>query len=163
MQQKCVEHGALLADVSASETESQQLLDIRRMAFFAAERLGAMLIEDVCVPRSRLADMIERIERAADRHGVLIATVAHAGDGNLHPVFIYDRDLEDVPADVWAAADEVFRAAIDLGGTLTGEHGVGIIKRRWLAMELGEDSMAVHHAIKNALDPAGILNPGKAI
>src|SRR5580692_1284552 len=163
MQQKCVEHGALLADVSASEAESQQLLDIRRMAFFAAERLGSMLIEDVCVPRSRLADMIERIERAADRHGVLIATVAHAGDGNLHPVFIYDRGLEDVPADVWAAADEVFRAAIDLGGTLTGEHGVGVIKRRWLAMELGEDSMAVHHAIKNALDPAGILNPGKAI
>jgi glycolate oxidase len=163
MQQKCVEHGALLADVSASEAESQQLLDIRRMAFFATERLGSMLIEDVCVPRSRLADMIERIERAADRHGVLIATVAHAGDGNLHPVFVYDRDLEDVPADVWAAADEVFRAAIDLGGTLTGEHGVGIIKRRWLAMELGDDSMAVHHAIKNALDPAGIMNPGKAI
>ena len=107
--------------------------------------------------------MIERIERAADRHGVLIATVAHAGDGNLHPVFIYDRGEQDVPADVWAAADEVFRAAIDLGGTLTGEHGVGIIKRRWLAMELGEDSMAVHHAIKNALDPAGIMNPGKAI
>lgn len=163
MQQKCVEHGALLADVSASEAESQQLLDIRRMAFFATERLGSMLIEDVCVPRSRLADMIERIERAADRHGVLIATVAHAGDGNLHPVFVYDRSLEDVPADVWAAADEVFRAAIDLGGTLTGEHGVGIIKRRWLAMELGDDSMAVHHAIKNALDPAGIMNPGKAI
>jgi glycolate oxidase len=163
MQQKCLEHGALLADVSASEAESQQLLDIRRMAFFAAERLGSMLIEDVCVPRSRLADMVERIERAADRHGVLIATVAHAGDGNLHPVFVYDRGLEDVPADVWAAADEVFRAAIDLGGTLTGEHGVGIIKRRWLAMELGDDSMAVHHAIKNALDPAGILNPGKAI
>jgi glycolate oxidase len=163
MQQLCVEHGALLADVSASEAESQQLLDIRRQAFFAAERLGNMLTEDVCVPRSRLADMVERIEQAADRHGVLIATVAHAGDGNLHPVFVYDRDEQDVPEHVWAAADEVFRAAIDLGGTLTGEHGVGIIKRRWLAMELGDDSMAVHHAIKNALDPAGIMNPGKAI
>jgi len=163
MQQLCAEHGALLADVSASEAESRQLLDIRRQAFFAAERLGNMLTEDVCVPRSRLADMIERIERAADRHGVLIATVAHAGDGNLHPVFVYDRGEQDVPAHVWAAADEVFRAAIELGGTLTGEHGVGIIKRRWLAMELGDDSMAVHHAIKNALDPAGIMNPGKAI
>ncbi len=163
MQQLCAEHGALLADVSASEAESRQLLDIRRQAFFAAERLGNMLTEDVCVPRSRLADMIERIEQAADRHGVLIATVAHAGDGNLHPVFVYDRGEQDVPAGVWAAADEVFRAAIELGGTLTGEHGVGIIKRRWLAIELGDDSMAVHHAIKNALDPAGIMNPGKAI
>jgi glycolate oxidase len=68
-----------------------------------------------------------------------------------------------VPAHVWAAADEVFRAALDLGGTLTGEHGVGILKRRWLAEELGEESMAVHRAIKDALDPAGIMNPGKAI
>jgi len=168
MRDKCLENGASLADVSTSEAESQQLLDIRRMAYPATERLGANLVEDVCVPRSLLPDMVERIERAADRHGVQIATVAHAGDGNLHPVFIYDRVLAEpvlpddgVPASVWAAADEVFRAALDLGGTLTGEHGVGLIKRRWLALELGEDSMAVHRAIKAALDPAGILNPGK--
>ncbi len=163
MREKCAEHGALLADVSTSAAESEQLLDIRRLAFHATERLGTMLVEDVCVPRSRLPDMIERIERAADRHGVLIATVAHAGDGNLHPAFVFDRGQDEVPAHVWAAADEVFRAALDLGGTLTGEHGVGVIKRRWLALELGEDSMAVHRAIKKALDPAGILNPGKAI
>ena len=96
---------------------------------------------------------------------VVIATVAHAGDDNLHPVFIFDRgqDEADVPASVWAAADDVFRSALDLGGTLTGEHGVGTIKRRWLALELGEESMAVHRAIKNALDPAGILNPGKVL
>jgi glycolate oxidase len=165
MRDKCAEHGALLADVSASEEESRQLLDIRRLAYPATERLGATLVEDVCVPRSRLPDMVERIERAADTHGVLIATVAHAGDGNLHPVFVYDRGLAEgeVPASVWAAADEVFRAALDLGGTLTGEHGVGLIKRRWLALEIGEDSLAVHRAIKAALDPAGILNPGKVI
>jgi glycolate oxidase len=162
MRQLCAEHGAVAADVSGSEAESRQLLDLRRLAGLATERLGAMLVEDVCVPRSRLPDMVERIERAAARHGVLIATVAHAGDGNLHPVFVFDHHAE-VPASVWAAADEVFRAALDLGGTLTGEHGVGVIKRRWLAAELGEDSMAVHHAIKAALDPAGIMNPGKAI
>ena len=160
MQRICTEHGALLAEVSDSEAESRQLLDIRRLAGLATERLGAMLVEDVCVPRSRLPDMVDRIERAADRHGVMIATVAHAGDGNLHPVFVFDRQGE-VPASVWAAADEVFRAALDLGGTLTGEHGVGVIKRRWLAAELGEESMAVHRAIKAALDPAGLLNPGK--
>jgi glycolate oxidase len=94
---------------------------------------------------------------------VFIATVAHAGDGNLHPVFVFERGLAEIPEPVWSAADEVFRAALELGGTLTGEHGVGVIKRRWLADELGPESMAVHHAIKNALDPAGILNPGKAI
>jgi glycolate oxidase len=165
MRDKCVEHGALDTDIAASEAESRQLLDLRRLAFYATERLGATLVEDVCVPRSRLPDMVERIERAADRHGVLIATVAHAGDGNLHPVFVYDRALAEaeVPASVWAAADEVFRAALDLGGTLTGEHGVGLIKRRWLALELGEESMDVHRAIKAALDPAGILNPGKVL
>jgi glycolate oxidase len=165
MRAACLEQGALLADVSGNDTESQQLLDIRRMAHGATERLGATLVEDVCVPRSKLPDMVERIERAAGRHGVLIATVAHAGDGNLHPVFVFDREQAraGVPDNVWAAADEVFRAALELGGTLTGEHGVGVIKRRWLAEELGEESMAVHRAIKAALDPAGLLNPGKVI
>ena len=164
MRAACLDHGALLADVSGSEAEARQLLDIRRLAHGATERLGATLVEDVCVPRSRLPDMVERIERAAARHGVLIATVAHAGDGNLHPVFVFDRRAGgEVPDQVWAAADEVFRAALHLGGTLTGEHGVGVIKRRWLAAELGEESMAVHRAIKAALDPAGLLNPGKAI
>src|SRR5215469_2555830 len=165
MRDTCAEHGALLADVSTTEAESQQLLDIRRLSYPAVEQLGATLVEDVCVPRSRLPDMVERIEQAAGRHGVVIATVAHAGDGNLHPVFVFDRGTAeaDVPENVWAAADEVFRAALDLGGTLTGEHGVGLIKRRWLALELGDDSMAVHRAIKNALDPAGLLNPGKVL
>ncbi len=163
MRDICIEHGALLADVSASEAESRQLLDIRRLSYPAIERLGATLVEDVCVPRSRLPEMVECIERAADRHGVMIATVAHAGDGNLHPVFVFDRGLAegDVPPPVWAAADEVFRAALGMGGTLTGEHGVGLIKRQWLALELGEDSLHVHRAIKNALDPTGILNPGR--
>jgi glycolate dehydrogenase FAD-linked subunit len=165
MREICVAEGAVLADVSASEAESRQLLEIRRLSYPAIERLGMTLVEDVCVPRSRLPDMIERIEAAASTHGVLIATVAHAGDGNLHPVFVFDRGLAegDVPASVWSAADEVFRAALELGGTLTGEHGVGLIKRRWLALELGEESMTVHRTIKNALDPAGILNPGKVL
>jgi len=163
MRQLCEAEGAMMADVSSSEDESRQLLDLRRLSYPAVERLGIALVEDVCVPRTLLPEMVQRIEQAAQRHGVLIATVAHAGDGNLHPVFVFDRGLPDVPEQVWSAADEVFRAALDLGGTLTGEHGVGAIKRRWLAEELGAESMAVHHAIKTALDPAGIMNPGKGI
>ncbi len=163
MRDVCAEHGATLADVSASEDESRQLLDLRRLAYPAVERLGVALVEDVCVPRTKLPEMVALIERTAQRHGVFIATVAHAGDGNLHPVFVFARGLPEVPPEVWSAADEIFRAALEIGGTLTGEHGVGMIKRRWLAAELGEESMAVHHAIKNALDPAGIMNPGKML
>jgi glycolate oxidase len=159
----CVREGASMAEVSSTESESRQLLDLRRLSYPAIERLGMALVEDVCVPRSRLPEMVARIEEAGSRHDVFIATVAHAGDGNLHPVFVFDRGLAEVPAAVWAAADEVFRAALDLGGTLTGEHGVGIIKRRWLGEEIGEESMAVHHAIKQALDPLGIMNPGKVL
>jgi glycolate oxidase len=163
MRALCLAEGAAMAAVSGSEDESRQLLDLRRLAYPAIERLGDTLVEDVCVPRTRLPEMVERIERAAARHGVYIATVAHAGDGNLHPAFVFERGLAEVPAPVWSAADEIFRAALELGGTLTGEHGVGTIKRRWLAAELGPESMAVHQAIKHALDPDGIMNPGKAI
>jgi glycolate oxidase len=163
MRDICLQEGAVMAEVSESEAESRELLELRRLSYPALERLGATLTEDVCVPRTRLPDMVQRIEQAALRHGVFIATVAHAGDGNLHPLFVFDRGLPDAPPQVWAAADDIFRAALELGGTLTGEHGVGIIKRRWLAEELGPESMSVHHAIKNAIDPAGIMNPGKVL
>jgi len=163
MREMCLAAGASIAEVSASESESRQLLELRRMSYPAIERLGIALVEDVCVPRSRLPEMVARIEQAAVRHDVYIATVAHAGDGNLHPVFVFDRGLPEVPAAVWSAADEVFRAALELGGTLTGEHGVGMIKRRWLGEELGAESMEVHRAIKHALDPDGIMNPGKVL
>jgi glycolate oxidase len=163
MRELCLAAGASMAEVSASEGESRQLLELRRLSYPAIERLGVALVEDVCVPRTRLPEMVARIDEAAARHDVYIATVAHAGDGNLHPVFVFDRGLPEVPAAVWSAADEIFRAALELGGTLTGEHGVGMIKRRWLGEELGAESMAVHQAIKDALDPDGIMNPGKVL
>jgi glycolate oxidase len=163
MRETCVTAGAVQAVVSGSAAESRELLELRRLAGAAILRLGATLVEDVCVPRTRLPEMVATIGEAARRHGVFIATVAHAGDGNLHPTFVFERGLPEVPAAVWAAADEIFRAALDLGGTLTGEHGVGTIKRRWLRDELGDESMAVHQAIKDALDPLGIMNPGKVL
>jgi glycolate oxidase len=158
-----LEAGAQFAEVSTDPTEAAQLLEIRRLAYPAAERLGSCLVEDVGVPRSKLPDLFDAIDRAASTHGVTILTVAHAGDGNAHPTFVYDRRLGgEVPPEVWSAADEIFRAALSLGGTLTGEHGVGVLKRRWVGLELGDVSLDVHRAIKNGLDPRGILNPGKA-
>ncbi|HEV2637044.1 MAG TPA: FAD-linked oxidase C-terminal domain-containing protein [Actinocrinis sp.] len=159
----CEESGAALVAVSEDEAEAAQLLTVRRAAFTAIERLGACLIEDVCVPRSKLPEMFDAVARIASSHDLTVPTLAHAGDGNLHPVFVFDHTLPEIPAAVWAAAEEVFKVALELGGTLTGEHGVGTLKRHWLEAELGPASMAVHAAIKHALDPLGILNPGKAI
>ena len=163
MARRCREAGATVVAVSEDEAEAAQLLTARRMAFTAIERLGSCLIEDVCVPRSKLPEMSDAVARIAADSGLLVPTVAHAGDGNLHPVFVFDRSLPEIPPQVWSAANEVFQAALALGGTLTGEHGVGTLKRHWLEAELGPASMAVHAAIKHALDPLGILNPGKAI
>ena len=154
--------GASFAELSSDPEESAQLLGIRRMAYPAAERLGACLVEDVCVPRSTAARAARADRAVSARHDVRILTVAHAGDGNVHPTFVFDRQPDGaVPAVVWAAADEIFTYALELGGTLTGEHGVGVLKRRWLPQELGQDVMDLHGLIKNALDPGGILNPGK--
>ncbi|PZG17072.1 FAD-binding oxidoreductase [Nonomuraea aridisoli] len=163
MQRICLDNGASFVAVSSTPEEAEELIGVRRLAYGAKERMGACLVEDVCVPRSKLAEMIIAIEEAAARHGVLIATAAHAGDGNLHPVFIFDHGTLEPPAEVWAAADEVFTTALRLGGTLTGEHGVGLLKRRWLAMEAGPVAAEVQNGIKAVFDPLGILNPGKAI
>jgi len=163
MAEGCRVNGATVVAVSDDEAEAAQLLDVRRMAFVAIERKGACLIEDVCVPRSRLPEMFAAVERIAAAHELSVPTVAHAGDGNLHPVFVFERGLPEIPAAVWTAADEVFRVALELGGTLTGEHGVGTLKRHWLGEELGAETMAAQAAIKHALDPLGIMNPGKAV
>ena len=125
----------------------------------AMAALGTTLIEDVSVPRSALAAMFDEIARVERAYGLTIPTVAHAGDGNLHPNFIFEGP--DVPPVVWEAADELFRAALRLGGTLTGEHGIGVLKRRWLADELGEDQWALQRGIKALFDPENLLNPGK--
>lgn len=116
------------------------------------------------MPRTQLAHMMRFIDELADERGLTICTVAHAGDGNLHPVFIYEGATpRDIPEEIWLAADDVFREALRVGGTLTGEHGVGTLKKRVLAEELGDVGVAVQRAVKAALDPKGLLNPGKAL
>ena len=156
-------HGGV-PERSADAEAGERLLAIRRAFHPAMERRGTVLIEDVAVPRTALPDMFAAIVRIEREHGIPIPTVAHAGDGNLHPNFVYVPDPDDplaVPERVWAAADELFRECLRLGGTLTGEHGVGLLKRRWLRQELGDDAVELQRRIKAVFDPAGILNPGK--
>jgi glycolate oxidase len=152
--------------VSHDREEGERLLTVRRSMHPAMETLGTALIEDVSVPRSALPAMFDEIARVEREHGVVIPTVAHAGDGNLHPNFIFDGvpdefGVVEAPEYIWRAADDLFRAALRLGGTLTGEHGVGVLKRRWLADELGEDQWELQRQIARLFDPQGILNPGK--
>ena len=145
--------------------DAERLFAARRAFHPAMERRGTVLIEDVAVPRSALPEMFAAIERIEREHGIPIPTVAHAGDGNLHPNFVIEGDARDgafqVPERVWAAADALFRECLRLGGTLTGEHGVGLLKRRWLREELGDDAVELQRSIKAVFDPQGILNPGK--
>ncbi|MFJ9174060.1 FAD-binding oxidoreductase [Streptomyces sp. NPDC102360] len=150
-------------ETTADPAEADRLLTARRQALPALERLGRVLIEDIAVPRSRLADAVREITAAAERHDVRIFTFAHAADGNLHPILVLDPDAPGIPDAAWQAAGDIFTAALRLGGTLTGEHGVGTLKRRWLADELGPQQHALQQRIKAAFDPHLILNPGKAL
>jgi glycolate oxidase len=158
---RCFERaGATWTTRSTDAEEAEALFAARRLAYPALERLGPVLTEDVCVPRALVPEMLARIERAAKAHGVHIANIAHAGDGNLHPLIITPED--DASRDrAKRAFDQIIDDAIALGGTVTGEHGVGLLKRRGLHAELQPAVVAMHEAVKNALDPAGIFNPGK--
>ncbi len=142
-----------------ADADAELLWTIRRSMHPAMEAMGTTLIEDVSVPRSALPAMFDEIARIEREYDLVIPTVCHAGDGNLHPNFIFDGD--EVPEVVWRAADDLFRSALRLGGTLTGEHGVGVLKRRWLVDELGDDQWELQRQITRVFDPLGILNPGK--
>ncbi len=147
------------AEVTTDSDEGERLFAIRRSFHPAMSARGTVLIEDVAVPRSQLPAMFAAITAIEQKYGMVIPTVAHAGDGNLHPNFVFDGP--EVPRAVWDAADEMFLACLRLGGTLTGEHGVGILKRRWLRAELGDDQVDLQRELKRVFDPNNILNPGK--
>ncbi|MEO0324812.1 MAG: FAD-linked oxidase C-terminal domain-containing protein [Myxococcota bacterium] len=142
--------------------EGRMLLQARRMALPALERLGTPLLDDVCVPPASLPAMVAACERAAEETGLTIGTFGHAGDGNLHPTIVHDATDPASVAAAERAFDAIVHAALTLGGTVTGEHGVGLLKRRHLAEALGGAERALMGRIKAAFDPHGILNPGKA-
>jgi glycolate oxidase len=157
------EAGATFSTRSTDAQEAEALFSARRLAYPALERLGPVLTEDVCVPRGLVPEMLARIEGHAKAHGVHIANIAHAGDGNLHPLIVVPAGDEEARARAELAFEAILDDAIALGGTVTGEHGVGLLKKRGMRAELGEDVVALHRRIKSALDPAGIFNPGKII
>jgi glycolate oxidase len=156
--------GARDAMMSTDAVESEALFEARRLVLTALERRGdPILTEDVCLPRGRLAEMLGRVEEIGAAHDILIANAAHAGDGNLHPLLITPRDDLAAGARAQAAFHDIVDVALELGGTVTGEHGVGLLKRSDLHKELGPGALAMQRAVKAALDPYDILNPGKAI
>lgn len=153
---------ATVVETAADAAEAERLLCARRRALPALEALGRPLIEDIAVPRGRLAEAVEAIGRIAAEEGVRVFVFGHAGDGNLHPIIVTDHAPASapVPPAAQTAADRIFGLALDLGGTITAEHGVGRLKRDWLARELGPDVTALQQRLRAAFDPTGILNPG---
>ena len=153
--------GALEIAVADDPAESDLLLGARRSVLTAMERLGTLMIDDVCVPRTRLAELVERVELVAADSGLMIGIVGHAGDGNFHPNIVFDGTDPEAVTRAKRAFDDIMAISLDLGGTITGEHGVGVLKIPLLERELGEVSMRVHRDLKRTLDPQGIFNPGK--
>ncbi|TNC39869.1 FAD-binding oxidoreductase [Mumia zhuanghuii] len=155
--------GAYDVVLAEDEAEAALLLTARRQVLTAFEAMGTTMVDDVCVPRHRIVDLVVGVEEIAVKHDVVIGVVGHAGDGNFHPSVIFDGDDPDQAARAHAAFDDIMLLGLTLGGTITGEHGVGVLKRELLAREIGPVGMSVHRAIKDALDPRGLLNPGKVL
>ena len=163
IEQAC--HDADARDVvcTTDPAEAEMFVEARRAAFPALEARGTLMLEDVGAPISLLPDLIDGIAEIAARHGVDIPVVAHAGDGNTHPIIVFDPSDEAVVARAAEAFAEVMTLAISLGGTITGEHGVGRTKKAALPAQLGDDVMELNRRVKQALDPKGILNPGAVL
>ncbi|MEU4638248.1 FAD-binding oxidoreductase [Micromonospora chalcea] len=166
----CTAAGADEVYAAGDATEAAALLQARRLAHPAMERFaaqtypggnGGLVIDDVAVPRARLAELLDGVARIAEACRVPIGVVGHAGDGNMHPNIVVDRADPDSLARGRRAFDEIMALGLELGGTCTGEHGVGLLKRDWLAREIGPVGVRAHQAIKAALDPTGLFNPGK--
>ena len=159
----CRRHGAGEVVVAEDPAEGELLIEARRLVGPAHESAGAELLDDVCVPRSRLADLLRGVARIGRQYAVLVTCAGHAGDGNMHPAVVFDPADEDQAARASEAFGAIMRLGLDLGGTITGEHGVGLLKRTWLETELGAVALATHRSIKEALDPLNLLNPGKVL
>ena len=162
MEKICRDHGCLEVRVAKDDTEAGKLASARRSAFSALARVApTTILEDATVPRSELAKMIRFVEAVAKKYSLKIGTFGHMGDGNLHPTFLTDERNKEEMHRVEEAFKEIFAEAIRFGGTITGEHGVGLAKKSFLPAFAGDAQMRVMRQLRRALDPNGILNPGK--
>jgi glycolate oxidase len=162
MAEVCKDFGLLSVRTAESEADRAGLWQARRAISGALGRLGPnKLGEDIVVPRSQIAEMVRRVEAISRDVGLPLVVFGHAGDGNLHPNIIFDRRRPGELERVERAAAGIFRAALDLGGTLSGEHGIGTLKREFLEDDLGPDAVEIMRGIKRVLDPKWLLNPHK--
>lgn len=159
----CESAGATEVFSTEDPDEGEAFCAARRFAIPAVERKGPLLLEDVGVPLPRLGDLVTGIAEIAERRAVLISVIAHAGDGNTHPLIVHNPADPDETARAHQAFGEIMDLAIALGGTITGEHGVGRLKKAWLPDQVGPEVMELTRRIKDALDPHGILNPGAVL
>ncbi|MEU7424215.1 FAD-linked oxidase C-terminal domain-containing protein [Streptomyces sp. NPDC040750] len=158
----CEAAGATQVVPAEDATESEMLLQARRLSLTALEAVkGTTMIDDVCVPRSRLGAMLDGVERIAGKYDLTIGVCAHAGDGNTHPTVCFDARDPEESRRARESFDEIMALGLELGGTITGEHGVGVLKKEWLAREIGPVGVEMQRAVKQVFDPLGILNPGK--
>jgi len=156
----CGANGAVEVFATSDADEGEEFVTARRMAIPAVEQRGSLLLEDVGVPVPHLGSLVRGIASVSEEHNVEIALIAHAGDGNTHPLIVFDPMNVPQAQNAQMAYGEVMDLAISLDGTITGEHGVGRLKRPWLESNIGADVVDLNHRIKRALDPTGIMNPG---
>ncbi|NQD41340.1 FAD-binding oxidoreductase [Glutamicibacter halophytocola] len=152
-----------LIEIAKDQEQAEALIEARRQAIPSMELLGTASICDIGVPRNLLAEAFAGLQRIEEERGVSIFTIAHAADGNLHPIIVVPEGQSITSGPPKAALGDMFYLAKSLGGTLTGEHGIGLLKQDWLPEELGETSLELQRRVRAVFDPLGTLNPGKAI
>jgi glycolate oxidase len=162
MAEIALRHHARNVRTAADASEALRLATARRSAFAALARVRpTTILEDVTVPRTALAEMVAFIAAIAAKHELMVGTFGHMGDGNLHPTFLTDERNNAEMDRVHQALEEIVDKTLELGGTITGEHGIGLAKKPWLKRQLGDSSYELMRMVKRSLDPEGLLNPGK--
>ena len=159
----CESHGMIDGMFSTEASDAADLIRVRKLAYPALERLGATLLDDVALPVTKIAEFVGKVEELASKHNLIIGIFGHAGDGNMHPTIVHDHGDAEGAQRAKQAFGEIVAIAQGLGGTASGEHGIGSIKRGFVGDEVSNTVIEIQRGIKKLLDPAGILNPGKKL